>query len=165
MNKTTMILMTMMMIGGATMYVACDEASAADSAIPNAVPTPSVDPAPASDYAPQDVARNMYDAIRAGRWFIALGGLLMLFVWGVRQFLAPRWDWFKTQTGGRVLAFGAALLTALGTALVADQPPNLSLFVGALTMAWTAAGQWHDVKDVKSNQKYRADTAPGKTKV
>lgn len=149
--RSTLLFM-LMIVGLMMTFSAChvQTAFAEDTAVPNAVPVPTPDANPTSDHAPQDIARNIYDAVRAGRWMAVIGGVLMLLVWGARAFGKKYWKWLTTPTGGRVLAFGLALLTTLGTALVANQTPNLSLFAGALAAAWVAAGQWQDVKDTKS---------------
>lgn len=163
MHRSTLALVLMMIVGFSMAFVACTRVAFAADA-PTAVASPTVDQNPSTDTSPQDIARNIYDAVRAGRWMAVIGGVLMLIVWGTRKLLVyKKVEWFGSPTGGRVLAFGLALLTILGTALVAREAPNLSLFAGAFAAAWVAAGQWEDVKDGKakaeSNQR-RAETGP-----
>lgn len=158
MTKTTFILVLAMLLGSGLMIFSCHNEA---HATPDAVVKPTPDENPKTDHAPQDIARNVYDSVRAGRWIAAVGGVLMLLVWGFRKLgLKSRVKWFGTAFGGRVLLFGLATLTTLGTAWMASEPPSLSLFAGALAAAWAAAGQWEDVKDVKAEAKRRAPTGP-----
>jgi len=93
---------------------------------------------------PADVGGLLTDllaAAQAGKWMVVVGVVLMLVVLGLR-IAAARWisAWFKTTSGGMVLAFGTALLATIGGSLAAGQGFSWGLLLAALSAAWTAAG-------------------------
>jgi hypothetical protein len=153
-RSTTLLMFLMMLAGSSMMYAACGRSALADETVA-ATTTPGQQP--------QDIAQDVFVSLEAGRWIVAIGGMLMLLTWGLRNFGKRYFPWLGTASGGRFLVFLLALLTTLGVAFAANQTPSYGLFAGALVAAWTAAGQWEDIKDTKREAKRRAPTGPMKT--
>jgi len=102
-----------------------------------------VEPSNPAEEAPADTADEVYQALKAGKWLVAFGGVLMFLIWGIRAFLAWREvEWFEGDLGGNVLAFGTSFGLAIATALLAGQPLSLGLFTAAAGAAWGAKGIW-----------------------
>jgi hypothetical protein len=119
------------------------DAPAAD-AVAGPAPAPVINPA---DEDPIGVAQKLYQAIAAGKWLAAIGFGLLLFVSGAR-FALIRWTpWGTGRASAYVLALLSAALTSVGIGLANGAAPSLTLFVGALALAWVAAGQWEALRD------------------
>jgi hypothetical protein len=113
-------------------------------AVADSVPAPVINPA---DEDPIGVAQKLYQAIAAGKWLAALGFGLLLLVAGGRWVLLTWTPWGKGRASGYVLALLSAALTSIGVGIANGAAPSLTLFVGALALAWVAAGQWEALRD------------------
>ena len=88
---------------------------------------------------PVDALMQLVTAAKEGNWRLvaALGlGLSMLVFNKVR----PRIKWLKGDRGGAVSVMAMSLAGAFSTALLTDAEMDLKLVVGAVGVAWTAAG-------------------------
>lgn len=94
------------------------------------------------------IARSIYDAALAGKYKIGVGFLLMLIVFGLRNY-ALRWiPQLKTRLGGILLACSTAVLAVIGLALASDAPVQFGPIMNALGTALTAAGAWEWSRDL-----------------
>jgi len=103
---------------------------------------------------PVTTARELYDALKAGKWLVAFGGILMFLVWGIRATLSRfNFAWSKGELAGNMIAFGTAFVLAIGTALAAGQGLSLGLLTAAAGAAWAAKGTWSHVQAAKEGKK------------
>ena len=108
-------------------------------------PVAGVNPAESE---PIGTFRGIYDALKAAKWIVALGGVLMFLVWGMRLFAGRFVPWFKTRKGGYILGLGTAVFLGIGAALFAGGELGVSLLLGIVSAEWAAAGAWERFKDV-----------------
>jgi hypothetical protein len=94
---------------------------------------------------PAEVGVDLYAALKAGKWLVALGFALLVLVALARKFGGT---WAKTKTGGYVLGFGIPILGAFGISL-STGTWSLDLFVGAITTGLAASGLYRATKDAK----------------
>lgn len=124
-----------------------DAEAASTAAVTDASPAPSstvvINPAQVD---PLGTAGDMYSAIEAGHWRIAIALGLMLLVVGVRWALGRWVAWVRTKPGGYVLGYGSAALVTLALGL-RDGGWSLGLLTTAVTTAWIATGGWSAAKD------------------
>ena len=103
---------------------------------------------------PQSAAKELYDALKAGKWLVAFGGFLMFLVWGIRAILGRfNFAWAKGELSGNIIAFGTAFGLAIGTALAAGQGLSLGLLMAAAGAAGAAKGTWSHVQAAKEGKK------------
>lgn len=88
----------------------------------------------------------VFDAIKGGNWWLLVALGLVLVVWLVRKLLGPKVPWLQTQAGGAILNLVISFGGALATVLVTGQPMGWLVALGALKVAFTAAGGWTLVK-------------------
>lgn len=91
---------------------------------------------------PVDTIGQFVQAVKAGDWREATGLALILAValmlWAARKFSSVG-DWIKERDwAGVLVTFLAALLGALGSALLGEQPVDLDLFVAAFRVGVAA---------------------------
>jgi len=119
---------------------------------PAEVTAPAADPAAptaASDSSTKSAGGLLSDLVRnarGGQWRLVIAsalGLLMLGLARVREH--PRSP-FKGDRGGAALVLLLALAGSFGTALASNAPLGVDLVVGALGVAFTAAGGFVIVK-------------------
>ena len=113
-------------------------AVAAPAAPPAASAAPAV--APAHDVAadPVGYAREVYDAVRGGRWAMAAGLLLIGVVYAARRWLGALVPWLRSDRGGVALAVGTSILATIGSAFAAGTTPDIHALLAGLEAAATA---------------------------
>ena len=119
-----------------------------DAPPPATADTPSTTP-PAPDPVedPSAYASAVSDAVKAGKWLVLAGLLLVGLIAFLRHVVFHKVDWFMTKRGGLVLAAGTSFLVTLGTALAAGQAFNWQLLAAALAVGAGAIGLFHGGKD------------------
>lgn len=94
-----------------------------------------------------ELARELPGAVKAGKWIVAFGILILLIVGIVKAFDVA---WAKTRGGGYVLGYGLPLVGALGLAMKTGYW-SIDLFVAALG-AGAVGGAIHGAgKDVRAS--------------
>lgn len=102
----------------------------------------------ADEQSPAELGTDLYSAIRAGKWLVAVGFALLLLVGGARRFGGK---WAKTKVGGYVLGFGVPMLGALGLSL-STGIWSVDIFLGAFSAGLAASGLHTAAKDVKGSR-------------
>lgn len=110
---------------------------------------------------PGGTAADIYGAIKAGKWIVVFGGVLLFAVWGLRLALVSwiKIKWLSTKRGGQTLAFGTSFGLSIGTAALVGQAPSVDLIMGAAGIAWGAAGVWGHLKDEADERKMKKAAA------
>jgi len=98
----------------------------------------------------------LYAALTSKNWGLVVGLALIAVVYPLRRF-GPLY--FKSQTGGLILAFAISLAGTFGAALAVGAKPDLVFVVTALTTAATAAGVWEWLKAHLPGAQAAADKA------
>lgn len=108
---------------------------------PGVVATPVAAPGGAAP-TPETSIGDIVAAARAGKWLVAIGGVLILLVGGLKWVAKKSgFDWFHTDRGGAVLVGVTSLLTALGTTWIAPGAHvDFTTFAAAAAATWVAAG-------------------------
>lgn len=116
-------------------------ADAAPSSTPATVTTET-------DPDPVDTAGEVVKDVRAGNWREAIAGLVILLMIGLQK-VGARAGIFKGDRGGALLVMLVSLLTGISAALASGAPmADWKLWLGIVTLAWTAAGAWTWVKKI-----------------
>lgn len=100
--------------------------------------------------APIDYGTELYDAVKSGDYWYALGIFLIFATIGFRRFIIKWVDWFSTDKGGIAAVGITSLFTLLGTSLMAMEAPSIALFLGVLTGTFTAMGGYVGFKKLVS---------------
>jgi len=88
---------------------------------------------------PMGAVERLIGHVRAGEWRM-VAALILAFVMLALAKVRDRIRWFKGDRGGAVLVMLLALGGALSAALATDAAVDWRLFLGAVGVAWTAAG-------------------------
>jgi hypothetical protein len=113
---------------------------------------PFEEPAPSAtvttEASPVDTAGEVVKDVRAGNWREAIAGLVILLMIGLQK-VGARAGIFKGDRGGALLVMLVSLLTGISAALAGGAPmTDWKLWLGIVTLAWTAAGAWTWVKKI-----------------
>lgn len=149
--RPLLVLMTAALLVLATAAWITSTAIASTDAAPVAVEAP-IDVAPVAPAAvtpddPVGAAGELLALLKSGQYLPAVGVALVLLVAGMRWGGSKLHPWFKSQAGGYVLGYGAALLLYVGTALNAGAGVSIGLFGSALAAGWVASGGWESFRD------------------
>lgn len=99
---------------------------------------------------PSDALGGILDAVRAGRWVVAIGGVLWILVYALRAQRLRRWiPWLGTRSGGYVIAFGLPVIAALAAGMYDDGTVSIDLILAALGTGFVASGLHGAKKDVR----------------
>jgi len=100
-----------------------------------------------------DTASGLLSALKAGRWLVAAGFILLLVGMGARKLIGLiAKDWSKTKTGGKMIGAGSAFAVAVGAGLSMGSGFSLDLILGAIGLAGAAAGLWSLAPDVAKDK-------------
>lgn len=97
-------------------------------------------------------AGQLFDAVKAGHYWYAVAGALVLVVAALRKkgpslpVVGKYLKWTQGSWGGRLLVLLASVTGALATALAAGAAPSLSMVWAALGVAVAAAGGYDLIK-------------------
>lgn len=98
--------------------------------------------------APRDALGAILEAVRAGRWLVAVGGVLWLLVYLLRaEKLRALVPWLGTRLGGYAVAVGTPVLAAIAAALYAGEGVGAELVFGAIGAGFVAIGLHQGRKD------------------
>lgn len=87
----------------------------------------------------EDLARDIYQGVTSGDWFLVAGAALSLVVIGARWLLAKKWPQVEGKLYGVALVAVIAGIGALGNAWIADERiASTTTLLGALKV-WAAA--------------------------
>lgn len=95
-------------------------------------------------------AKLAVDAAQQGNSGMLLSLALVGVIWGVRKFLGPKVPFLQTQAGGALLTLGTAFGGGLASSLASGQKISGPIALGALKVAFTAAGGWTLIKHLLS---------------
>ena len=85
-------------------------------------------------------------AAKSGNVAMLLSLALVLVVWAIRKFLGPKIPFLNTQLGGALVTLVGAFGAALATTLAGGGVFSWAIALGALKVAFTAAGGWTLIK-------------------
>lgn len=89
------------------------------------------------------LAKDAYAAIKAGRWLVLAGTILLLLVSLARRMAG---SWGKSRVGGYVMSYAVPIAGALGLSMAAGQW-GADVFFGALAAGFAAQGLHGQAKD------------------
>lgn len=92
------------------------------------------------------LAKQIFDAIMSGQWALVAALALILVVFVLRKFVAPKVPFLASDAGGAILVLATSIFGAFGNALAAGQPLSFALAVKALQIGFAAAGGWAVLK-------------------
>lgn len=96
---------------------------------------------------PVDLGTKLFNAIKSGNYWYALGAFLGLLTFGFRRLLAwKKINWFQTDRGGLAAIGITSLLSLSSVSLLAMQAPSLALLWGVLAGTVTAMGGYVGIK-------------------
>ena len=110
----------------------------------------------ADEPSPAELGSDMYGAIKAGRWIVAIGFGLALLVVVARRFGGK---WAKTKIGGYALGFGIPLLSTLALSMQTGTW-SLDAFLGALSVGFAASGLQRGAKHAKGIKRTEDAASP-----
>ena len=93
--------------------------------------------APGADVDPNALVPQLIGAIQGRNWIVVVCLVTILVVWLARKLPIP---FLKTDRGGAILVMALGIATALLAALAGGAPMTLSLIIGSVVSAVTAAG-------------------------
>lgn len=96
---------------------------------------------------PVGTAAQVVKDIKSGNWrMVAAGVLALLMLLAAKA--RSQWKWFRGKRGGAVLVLVLGLAGSFSAALATSSPLDLSLFVGALGVTWTAVGGYTHIRRI-----------------
>jgi len=99
--------------------------------------------------APGDALGGILEAVRGGRWLVAVGGALWLLVYLLRSAkLRELVPFIGTRGGGYTVALGVPALAVIAAALYAGEAVSVELIFGALGAGLVAIGLHQGRRDV-----------------
>ena len=168
MKNNTRILVLLTFLGSILISLAVSQAqpipATSDIAVTQPAEPAAVPPAPVPDWvaepvvaapvAPAEIDNDplgfgvkLFNAVKSGEYWYALGLFLALLTIGFRAVMSwKKIAWFSTDRGG-VAAIGITSLLSLGAlALMADKAPSLPLLWGVLAGTVAAMGGYVGIK-------------------
>ena len=99
--------------------------------------------------APDDALGGILEAVRGGRWLVAVGGALWLLVYLLRSAkLRELVPFIGTRLGGYTVALGVPALAVIAAALYAGEAVSVELIFGSLGAGLVAIGLHQGRRDV-----------------
>jgi hypothetical protein len=141
---------------------ATEDAAKAEFEVAPTVTAPDSEPATASESEAETAksepdsedlrtdAKEIETLVRAGKYAMALGALLLLLVAVFRKWIFGRVDWFQTKKGGYAAAGGMALATMIGLTLTVGF--SIDVIAAGIAAASIASGLHTAISDVKSSR-------------
>ena len=93
-------------------------------------------------------AEEIESLVRAGKWFAALGALLILLVAVFRKWIFGKVAWFQTKQGGYTAAGGLFLATVIGLSIKTGF--SIDVIMAGLVASGFASGLHTVANDLKS---------------
>ena len=122
-------------------------ASTAADVVPSA-PEPQTKLVNPAEENPIGVARDVYQAFKAGKWIVGLGGIGLIVSWLGLLVIGWRKPAFAEKRWARyAIAFGSQLLVVAGVGLAAGIPPSFELAVGWFGAAMASSGLLELISD------------------
>lgn len=106
---------------------------------PEAAPSELEAPVVDVEADPVGAAERLIGHIKAGEWRLVASLILAFLMFGLAK-VRDRVPWFRGDRGGAILVMVLALGGSMAAALASEVALDWRLFLGAVGVAWTAAG-------------------------
>ncbi len=120
-----------------------------------------------ADFDPMPLLKIALEGVEKGQWWIAVGPLLALAIFGMKKFIAPRWPALSAFLEKPVVAFATPFVLSflggtantLATVGIPGKEQLIALFASALKVAVTAVATYVGAKKIVEQKEIATEKA------